>query len=183
MDNEIILFDKDGFKFVKLDKNIYNLKFSIINNNIHLSKIIDFSLIKLIYDLNPDIYETCHIEKHKENEIITTILIKHFFEDIGLPQRFLFLHIQKITEQNKITFISSSITNFIPEGLPKEAELLDIKTMITICEIENPHKINFNFNIIFNDHIEIPEFAENIVGKIINKIFIRVKQFIENVIV
>jgi hypothetical protein len=181
MDTEIILFNKDGLKFVKLDKNIYTLQFDIKNNNIHLPNIIDFSLLKLIYELNPDIYESVNIENHKENEIITTILMKHFFEDIGISQRFLLLHIQKLTEPNKITFVSSSIRNFKPEGLPKETELLNIKTMKTICEIENPHKIKFHFNIIFDENMNIPEFVESIIGKIINKIFIRVKQFIENV--
>jgi len=183
MDSEIILFNNDGLKFVKLDKNIYSLQFYIKNNNIYLPNIIDFSLLKLIYELNPDIYEYINTENHKENEKIATILMKHFFEDLGISQRFLLLHIQKIIEPNKITFVSSSIRNFKPDCLPKESELLDIKTMKTICEIENPHKIKFHFNIILNDHIIVPEFVENIIGKVIHKIFIRVKQFIENVIV
>jgi hypothetical protein len=181
MDKEITLFDKNGLKFVKLDKNIYTLQFDIKNNNINLPKIIDFSLLKLIYDLNPDIYDSVNIEDHKENEKIATILMKHFFEDIGISQRFILLHMQKITEPNKITFVSSSIRNFKPVDLPKEAELLDIKTMKTICEIDNPHKIKFHFNIIFDENMKIHEFVENIIGKIINKIFIRVKQFIENI--
>jgi hypothetical protein len=43
------------------------------------------------------------------------------------------------------------------------------------------HAIAFNFNILFNPDINIPPFAEKMVGIIINKIFKRVKQFIENV--
>ena len=51
MDLENILFEKEGLKFSNVKKNHYKLQFTIENNNIDLSKIIDFNLIKLIYDL------------------------------------------------------------------------------------------------------------------------------------
>ena len=68
MDESKILFNKDGLQFIKLTKNTYKLQFQMENNTMDLSKIIDFSLIKLIYDLNPDIYEKVNVEKHNENE-------------------------------------------------------------------------------------------------------------------
>jgi hypothetical protein len=40
--------------------------------------------------------------------------------------------------------------------------------------------MNFSFTVQFEDYVEIPAFAEKIVGLILNKIFKRVKQFIEN---
>ena len=52
-----VLLDKDGLKFVRLEKNKYNLSYSIENKNINLEPLINFELIKLIYELNPDIYE------------------------------------------------------------------------------------------------------------------------------
>ena len=82
MDLAVTLFDKDGFKFSCLKKNHYSLTFSMENNKIVLSKIIDFNLIKLIYDLNPDVYEKVNIEKINDNEVILTLLMKHFFEDL-----------------------------------------------------------------------------------------------------
>ena len=57
MDFENILFDKEGLQFIKIKQNHYKLIFSMENNNIILAKIIDFNIIKLIYDLNVDIYE------------------------------------------------------------------------------------------------------------------------------
>ena len=57
MDLETVLFNKDNFKFTRVNQNHYIIEFTIENNNIDLSKIIDFNLIKLIYDLNTDIYE------------------------------------------------------------------------------------------------------------------------------
>ena len=56
-DKPKILLEKDGMKFVKLEKNKYNLSYSIENKTINLEPLINFELIKLIYDLNPDIYE------------------------------------------------------------------------------------------------------------------------------
>jgi hypothetical protein len=56
-----------------------------------------------------------------------------------------------------------------------------LKNMIANCEIITPHKIYFSFNIIFDDEMSVPIFAEKMVGMILHKIFKRVKQFIENV--
>lgn len=180
MDQEV-LFDKNGLKLIKPAKNNYNLQFTLENNNIILSKIIDFSLIKLIYDLNKDVYEKVNIEKINENEANIFFLMKHFFEDLGLPQKFSFFYIKKIETNNKIIFNSKTITTYRPIDIPDEAEVLNIDNFTTICEIINPHKILFNFNIFFSENVNIPNFAEKFIGQIINKIFNSLKQFIENV--
>ncbi len=80
MDQEAILFNKEGFRFVRTMKNQYKLDFSIENERIIIANIIDFNLIKLIYDLNPDVYEYVNIEKVSENEAIATLLMKHFLK-------------------------------------------------------------------------------------------------------
>jgi hypothetical protein len=181
MDVETVLFHKDGLKFIKLNNNNYTIQFTMENTNIILSKVIDFSLISLIYELNQDIYEKVNIEKLYENEVNSTFLIKHFFEDIGLPQCFVFLNIQKRETENKIIFETKSIETHRPNNMPNEAELLNIKDMTINCEIITPHKILFHFNIVFDSNVIVPTFAEKMSGIIISKIFKRVKQFIENV--
>ena len=179
MDEEI-LFEKDGLKFIKIKKNNYNLVFSMENENIVLSKIIGFNLVTLLYELNPDIYEKLNLQKINENEIIFNFLIKHFFEDLGMPQRFTYIYMKKKVENNKILFESQTIRSQRPQGMPVEAELLNVENINTTCDIITPHKILFNCNIIFHSDANIPQFAEKMVGIIINKIFKRVKQFIEN---
>ena len=181
MDFETVLFDKDGFKFVRVRKNHYKLTFNMENNNMIITKIVDFGLIKLIYDLNQDVYEKVNIEKINEDEIILTLLMKHFFEDLGLPQRYSFINMKKTIEDNKIIFNAHSIKSHKPEGMPEDSQLMALKNMTAICEAITPHKINFTFNEIFDDEMNIPPFAEKMVGMIIHKIFKRVKQFIENV--
>ena len=104
MNNEIVLVNKDGFMFSFVNKNHYRVKFNIENEHIFMAKIIDFPMIQLIYDLNGDIYEKVNVEYLNENEIIATIIIKHFFEDLGMPQKFSFIHMKKTIEHDRILF-------------------------------------------------------------------------------
>lgn len=180
MDLETILFEKEGFKFIRVKKNNYKLLFSIENKNILLPNIIDFNLIKLIYDLNPDIYEKVNIDKLNENENNITLLTKHLFEDIGLPQRFCFINMIKILENNKIQFHSKSIKTHRPKDMPEDSQLLPISDFKCICIIITQHKIDFLLDIMFEPFMLIPPFFEKIIGIMLHKMFKRVKQFIEN---
>jgi len=179
-EEEQVLSNKDGLIFSKIKTNHYKLAFTFENKNIDLSKIVDFSLIRLVYDLNSDVYESVKLEKLNDNEAIATLLMKHFFEDIGLPQRFSYVHIQKFVEKDRIWFQSQSIKSHRPEGMPEDAELMSIEELLSICDIINPHKINNSFIIKFDDSMFVPLFAEKLVALILNKMFKRVKQFIEN---
>lgn len=176
-----ILYSKEGFEFTKIKNNNYTLVFDVENYKIIMAKVIDFSLLKLIYELNTDIYENSHMTIINENEVNLNLLMKNLFEDLGLPQRFSYVHIKKIMSKDKISFVSQSIKTEIPENIPKEAKLLPIKTMVCDCLFINPHKINFSCNITLDNDMDVPQIAEKMVGLILHKIFKRVKQFIENV--
>lgn len=178
LSNPIILFEKDGLIFKKIKDKHYNLSFVISNKNIILSKVIDFPFIKLIYQLNPDVYEKINLEPINDNEALLTLVMKHFFEDLGLPQRYIFVHIHKSIHVNSILFESESVKSYRPEGVG-DCELMAIKKMTTLCASLSPHNMNFNIDVIFEDYAKIPPFVEKMIGMIINKIFIRVKQFIE----
>lgn len=175
------LYSKEGFKFCKNEKNNYSLSFVMQNNNIILSKIIDFNLVKLIYDLNPDIYEKVNLQIINENEAISNLLMKPLFEDIGMPQRFSYIYMTKTIGENYIKFISESIKDKRPDNMPEKAELLPIKNINCNCDIITNHKIVFTCNVIFENTMVVLPVSEKIVGLIIYKIFNRVKQFIENV--
>ena len=180
-ENQTILFNKEGFIFSRVKKNQYKLEFTMENNNIIISKIVDFNLIKLMYDLNPDVYEKVEFQQINDYEAIVSLLLKHFFEDLGMPQKFSFLHIRKFTEERKIIFKSEPIKDKRPTGIPDDCEQMNIQDFIGICDIVTPHKVNFTFNVLFDPSANVPAFAEKMVGLILFKIFKRVKQFIENV--
>jgi hypothetical protein len=175
------LLSKEGFLFIKNGQNNYSLSFDIENNNMILSKIIDFNLVKLIYDLNKDIYEKVNLNIINENEATINLLMKHLFEQLGLPQRFSYVHIKRICNENSIIFESQSIKSERPEGMPDDAQLVPVKNMNCKCDIITQHRINFISNIIFEDHMIVPPVLEKLIGFTLYKIFSRVKQFIENV--
>jgi hypothetical protein len=87
----------------------------------------------------------------------------------------------KKIEQDKVIFTSKSIRSNRPEGIPEHAELISIDNMECVCNIESQHKINFVFEVKFEKKRKIPPlFVQKMLGVIMNKIFKRVKQFIEN---
>jgi hypothetical protein len=179
--NSKVLFEKDNMKFTKITDKKYCMTFSIENQNIILANVIDVNLIKLIYDLNPDVYESVLLEKINEDESIVTLLLKHFFEDLGLPQKYSYLHIKKTCTNDTIIFNSQSIKTTRPKNMPTNAVRVAMKENIGICEIITPHKVNFTFTVLFEDTVTIPAFMEKMIGVILNKTFKRVKQFIENI--
>lgn len=179
-----ILMNKDGMKFEKFLNNTFKLSFTIQNNKMNLAQIINLDLIKLIYDLNPDIYEKVNLQKINENEANITLIMKHFFVDIGLPQRFSYVNMRKdVTSENTIIFCAKTITNIRPPDIPIEIELVPMENMNIECKLETPHKANFTCIILINKKLKLPPFVEKIVGVLVNKIFNRVKLFIENIVI
>jgi hypothetical protein len=178
---ETMILNKNGLQITKCAKNKYKLRFHLENNNIYIEKIIDFPLIKLVYDLNPDVYEQTSIEMIGNNQAKVTLLLKHFFEDLGLPQRYSYVHMTKHMERNNVTFVTKSITTEKPTGMPIDSELMPIQDLIGSFDIVSPHIANVTFNILFDERFNIPVFAEKIIAQILFKVFTRVKQFIENI--
>jgi hypothetical protein len=181
MDQFEILFEKDGLKFTRVQKNNYQLEFTMENNNIYLSEIIDFNLIQLLYDLNKDIYEYVNLTKINDNEANILLVMTHFFDDIGLSQKYSYLNMKKINEPNKIIFKSESILSETPNHVPENAELMKIVESTNTCKIITNHKINFITDIKFEPNTNVPNFVEKLIGMILNKIFKRLKLFIENI--
>lgn len=176
-----VLLDKDGMKFVRLEKNKYNLTYSIENRNINLEPLVNFDLIKLIYELNPDIYEKVSLNKHNENEAEITLLMKHFFDDIGFPQKYSHMKLNKSIYENYVNFIGTSIFSEKPSFISNSVEQLPVDNLNIECMLVSPHKVNLNCLIVFNNILVIPSFVEKVMGMIVNKLFNRVKVFIENI--
>lgn len=176
------LYSKEGFVFSKIKKNNYTLSFHIENNRIYFPKIIDFHLIKLIYDLNGDIYENIQMNILDDNNANILLLMKPLFVEIGLPQRYSNLHITKQMVDRNIQFISQTITEK-PQNvdIPPNTELMPIKTLQCDCVLLNDHIIQFTCNVLFEENMFVPPIAEKLIGMILYKIFRRIKKFIEDV--
>ena len=179
MNTETVLFNKDNLKFTRKGSNHYSLEFIIENNNIELSKIIDFNIIKLIHSLNNDIYEKVNLDKKDDNNATVTILIKNFFEDVGLPQYFVHVDVTKNNTDDYILFEAQS-NNEKPQDIPKDIMQMKIYKLTTKCDIITNNKMSIVTNVVFDNKIKVPLFVEKMASLILNKIFKRLKQFIEN---
>ena len=182
LDNPCVLFEKSNFKVIKNSKNNFVFSFELINNTIDLTKLIDFSFIKLIYQLNSDIYESIIFKNINTNTITATIVIKPFFQDIGIPQKYLHITIEKIidNDNNCIIFHYIPILNDICSEIPLGAEPICIKNLIIKCKSLSINHIKINTELILEDKVNIPIVIENFIGPIVFKIFNRIKQFIDN---
>lgn len=177
-----ILFSKDDFTLIKKTAHQFQLSFPIENTNIILPKILDFPLVKLIYDLNADVYETIQMNILDEYHATLHVVLKHLFADLGMPQRFSHLHITKIVEnENKLVRFVSHTIHSEPNLTTNNAVLVPIREMECRCNIIHNHKIQVECNVIFEPHMVIPPVAEKIIGMLFHKMFRRVRQFISQV--
>ena len=140
---------------------------------------IDFELLNLIYKLNDDIYESCNMEKITDSETNITLVMRKVFLDL-LTQKYAYFNITKEKKENVVIFHSKIIKSHRPNHLNKKLELVDVESIVNKFEFINNHKINVICDFIFSDNIAVPVIVEKIFATLINKMFVRFKNFIEN---
>lgn len=178
----------NNFQMNKIANGEYNIKFHLENNKIQLDNILDFHLIKLLYELNKDIYEKIDLKIFNDTQATLLAINKHLFQDLGISQKYTHLEITKKKEElNKIIFDLQTIKinpqeHSLSHLIPEKAERLPIEQFLVVCNIINKHKIEILIDFKIDiDTIELPDFVENALCKIFIKMFKRVKQFIENI--
>lgn len=175
-----IIMKRDGFSFEKIDNKCYYTTFDIKNNNLKLSDIINFDLIKVLYDLNPDIYDLVEIEKINENEANLIIIMKHLFKDIGISQKYSYLNIKLLKTNRFFKFESKPIKISKPSQVPISAEVVDFDRIETIGEfITNNHVIVKNYTYI-GSGTKTMSYFDKIAASITYKIITRLIKFISN---
>jgi hypothetical protein len=160
-----ILLDKDGIKVEKQSGVCYYTTFEITNNKLNLVDIINFDLLSLVSELNPDIFESITIYKINEEEANVVLVMKHLFKDLGMSQKYLCLNI-KLTQPSSqfLKFTSRSIPFIRPNLLPINAEIMELGRIETMCKIITQNhiqitnytsidKISDNKNTTFVDKI------------------------------
>ena len=176
------IHQKNGIIMKLLDKNKYELSFEIENNNINLTKLLNFHLMKVIYEVNKDIFDDFSLDIHYDNEANIYLSFKHFFEDLGFPKRYSLLHVNMHNDTNCVIFIANTRYNtpLKHTNVNVNSTILPIDNLQITCNIVTAHKIKIVNVITFNTSFEIPGFVEKMSAQIFNKIFLRTKQFIEN---
>lgn len=178
-DSETI-YDKNGIIIKKQETNNYQLFFSLENQNIYLEKIINFTLLDVFYALNRDIFDDYKLTIHNNNNASVYFLFKHFMRDLGLPHKYIYINIVLEKSEKLIQFKAQTINNTTPDNLPSDLELLEMNDIIVDCVLETPHKMNYSSTLKLYSKIEILDFLEKFSMNVLSKIFLRIKQFIEN---
>jgi hypothetical protein len=172
---------------INIDENILNIHFSIHNKYKNIASLINVNLFKLLYTLNDDFYENYQIYNDTNDKFNSVILLKHFFKDLGISQKY--IHIELLTanknnnNSNIITFDintiynTQNIDNLI--NINNDIELIHIKNGKCMCNILNDNTIQIHIQMCM-DNNDIPKYLINIIKNIINKILNRIIYFIQN---
>jgi hypothetical protein len=180
-DNEgDVILDKKGLLMIREKKNSYVLNYELNNNNIDITKLLNFNLVVILQEVNKDIIIDYNIEIINENEANIYLLLKRIFEDLGFNQKYVHLNVKINKKENNTTFVSS-LNEVIPSKVrEKEWSLLPLNSVIIECDTTNKHSVRMKSSVSFDAMFEIPSFVEKFSAIIIGKVFLRIKQFIEN---
>lgn len=174
---------RNGVTLHRKANNIFEIDHFIENSSIFLHSFVDFYFIQLMNQINTDIYKVMEYNVLDINTIHLVLLLNHFFKDFGSPLQYLNLKITKNQTNNLNMF---NISNFSLEkspNIPDEAELLVVNNMYICLEMVNSHKIHLNSVITLDDNSHFKVFMDKLIGNLLCKIFIRLKRFIENIVI
>jgi hypothetical protein len=171
-----LLIDKGEIKLIKKGDENFNMEFYLENTSINLSNLINNNLIKLIYDLNVDLFEHIEIEKTNDYESNIFILFKDLFNDMSLPHYYYYFNIKHNVEENHF-LISPQVS-----VTKNRMESVELKHCRINYRSINEHLALINIDIVIpsGDNV-IDVLVERIICNIIYKIFNRVKQFVSTI--
>lgn len=162
----------------------YRLNFNILNHKSNINKFINNNLFELICKLNTDIIDSYEIYDKNTNSCKIFILFKKFGADLGIKQKYSYFESQIIQNNNNYV-IKTTVLKCPSTLIPypnKNYECLDYNSSFININIINDHScmIDYIFDT-FNTSIELPVYMENMFGMLTKKLFLRLKQFIENI--
>jgi hypothetical protein len=190
LENNPIIFNKNGFKILKQERNSYLVTFDIENPHIYIEKLVNFKFLDIVFEVNKDIIDNYSVDITEENENKTegnvVITLKHLFADLGLPQKYINTNVV-MKKHSDHSFTSFHIKNMgvlpeiekLNEIEGNNYELFKLKNVIIYCKYVNKHKINVEYYIYYPNSFLLSSILEKIICSIVYKIFIRTKLFIE----
>ena len=180
MDNKILL-EKNGIKFIKVSTNTFNVTFAL-ENTLDVRPLINLNLLKLIHDLNPDLFESFQVINSGENAQQIYVLFKDLFAELGIPQYYSnFSFIVKHNDPSLIKFIITPIDD--EEHNNTDAMCVPLTSCELTCVLTNTTVALFNIDVeINNTDLFHSAFFEKMVAMILYKVINRLKQFISTII-
>jgi hypothetical protein len=159
---------------IEYTDNNYKLTFDISSQL--LDKIMNIHFFELFFDLNKNMIETINIENVDSNKYTIILLLKHYFKELGVKQKYLKLNlIHDIT--NECFIIQTN--NLLFMEIIKNTELLNIDIFFKYNKITDSRYL-FVIKVIKMDTEHLEDIGiEKMIGKIIIKIFNNLKEYIE----
>ena len=168
---------------LKRDKRseIYSLQLYLDNTNYNLYNIINLNMYNLLYELNQDNFEKIEIKNWLSNsEVDVLFLFKPFGKDLGIKPKYMYIRATEQIENGKKTYNSYDIEYPYPDELVHyEKVTTRISTMVV--NFESNHKLNINYVFKLELAHSLPIYMENVLGLIMKKMFLHLKQFIESI--
>ena len=165
------------------ENNNFSLNFNVTNNNIDIKKIINVNLFILLYELNKDIIERSEVLSVNDSNTNANIIyfFKQFGSELGMARKYMNLNINMITNNNNILFESNTCKNTSLDISNNKCQEIICKT--SNLTVTNITKHSANFEYLFNMDIneDLPIYMENLIGVLMKKIFLKIKEFIENI--
>jgi hypothetical protein len=177
---ENIICKKYDIYLHKKTSSYFSLHLHITNPNIIIPNLINLDIYTLIAKLNPDVLERIQITNvFSENKKSILFIFKKFGTELGISQKYMHTLIEQRIEHNTIIFSSKSIP--LTQDIPDNCDMIYSNNASLTVHISNPHdiKIAYNFHMDINE--DLPIYMENISGLLMKKIFIRLKEFIEQI--
>jgi hypothetical protein len=177
LEKDIILIDKHNM-ILKKQANTYKVDYTIHNQHIHLTNLVNFNYIELICKLNSQIIERFQTTILDENNAECYFLLKHFFQDFGIPQYYTQMHIQKTYGEQSIIFSATPIFTQEPE---KSAQVLPlpIDSVKIVVHIIDANTLHIYQEIIIDEAHETNDIIEKITTQMICKLFYKNKKYFE----
>ena len=172
------------------NNNIYLLQFLAENSKVNLYNMISLEIYNLMFTLNKDNFEK--IEMHNmesatlssgsENKIVNEVnvlfLFKPFAADLGIKPKYMYVRVTEVCEPNKKTYNCVDVDYPNPEELKNYEKVINTISSMVV-NFESYHKINISYIFKLELSHSLPIYMENIMGLIMKKVFLNLKQFIE----
>ena len=172
------------------NNNIYLLQFLAENSNVNLYTMINLDIYNLMFTLNKDNFDKIEMhsmasntlssgsENKNVNEVNVLFLFKPFSTDLGIKPKYMYVRVTEICEPNKKTYNCVDVDYPNPEELKNYDKIINTISSMVV-NFESYHKINISYIFKLELSHSLPIYMENIMGLIMKKVFLNLKQFIE----
>jgi hypothetical protein len=172
------------------NNNIYLLQFLAENSKVNLYTMINLEIYNLMFTLNKDNFEKIEMhnmasttlpsgaESKNINEVNVLFLFKPFASDLGIKPKYMYVRVTEVCEPNKKTYNCIDVDYPNPEELKNYDKVINTISSMVV-NFESYHKINISYIFKLELSHSLPIYMENIMGLIMKKVFLNLKQFIE----